>query len=139
MATPPFLCLVCVDLSHFVFAVDSIPAVLGVSKNPLVVYASNIFAIMGLLSLYTVIDKAVTELRYLKPAVALVLGFIGSKQIAEYFHVEIGKGASPEVVCSLLGSGVLARIWENNKQALGNVEIQSVSIPLWTNMTVQTA
>jgi TerC family integral membrane protein len=114
MATPLFLCLVCVELSDFVFAVDSIPAVLGVSKDPLVVYASNIFAIMALRSLYTVIAKAVTELHYLKPAVVLVLGFIGRKMISEYFHVEIGTGASLGVVCSLLRSGVLASIWENN-------------------------
>jgi TerC family integral membrane protein len=133
IATPLLLCLVCVELSDFVFAVDSIPAVLGVSKDPLVVYASNIFAILALRSLYTVIAKAVTELQYLKPAAALVLGFVASKMIAEYFHVEIGTGTSLVVVCSLLGSGVLLSIWENNKRALGNVEIQSISIP--TNLT----
>ena len=51
-------------------------------------------------------------------------------------HVEIGTVASLGVVCSLLGSDVLASIWKNNKLRLGNVELQSVSIPLWTNMTV---
>lgn len=135
MATPLFLCLVCVELSDFVFAVDSIPAVLGVSKDPLVVYASNIFAIIALRSLYTLVAKAVTELHYLKPAVATVLGFVGMKMIAEYFHVEIGTGTSLGIVCSLLASGLLASIWENNMTSL---QLPSVSLPSWTNMTLTT-
>lgn len=135
MATPLFLCLVCVELSDFVFAVDSIPAVLGVSKDPLVVYASNIFAILALRSLYTLVAKAVTELHYLKPAVATVLGFVGIKMIAEYFHVEIGTGTSLGVVCSILGSGILASLWENNKSS---VQMPSVSLPSWTNITLTT-
>jgi len=135
IATPLFLCLVCVELSDFVFAVDSIPAVLGVSKDPLVVYASNIFAIMALRSLYTLVAKAVTELHYLKPAVAAVLGFVGIKMIAEYLHVEIGTGTSLGVVCSLLGSGILASLWENNK---ASVQLPSVTLPAWTNMTLAT-
>jgi TerC family integral membrane protein len=136
MVTPLFLCLVCVELSDFVFAVDSIPAVLGVSKDPLVVYASNIFAISALRSLYTLVSKAVAELHYLKPAVAMVLGFVGLKMITEYFLVEIGTGASLGVVCSLLGSGIFASIWENKR--LRNVQLPSLSLPSWTNMTLTT-
>ncbi len=66
VATPMLLCLVCIELSDFVFAVDSIPAVLGISQDPFVVYSSNIFAIMSLRSLYSIIAKAVTQLHYLK-------------------------------------------------------------------------
>ena len=80
-ATPLFLCLVCIELSDFVFAVDSIPAVIGVSQDLLVVYSSNIFAILGLRSLYTLVAKAVQDLPYLRPAVALVLAFIGLKVV----------------------------------------------------------
>ena len=80
-ATPLFMCLVCIEFSDLIFAIDSIPAVIGISKDPLIVYFSNIFAIMGLRSLYTVLAKAVTDLPYLKPAVALVLGFVGGKMI----------------------------------------------------------
>ena len=58
-ATPLLLCLVCVELSDVVFAVDSIPAVLGISTDPLVVYSSNIFAIIGLRALYTLVARAV--------------------------------------------------------------------------------
>ena len=132
VATPLFLCLIAVELSDFVFAVDSIPAVLGVSKDPLIVYASNIFAIMALRSLYTVVVKAVSAFHYLKPAVALVLGFVGSKMIAEYFHVEIGTGVSLAVICSLLGSGVIASITENEKKK-NYVTIESSTL---TNSTM---
>lgn len=138
MPTPLFLCLLCVELSDFVFALDSIPAVLGVSKDPLVVYASNIFAILALRSLYTLVAKAVTDLHYLKPAVATVLGFVGMKMIAEYFHIAIGTGTSLGVVCSLLGSGILASIWEKKKRRLGSVQLPSVTVPPWTNMTLTT-
>eukprot|EP00557_Chaetoceros_sp_GSL56_P006649 CAMPEP_0176489036 /NCGR_PEP_ID=MMETSP0200_2-20121128/7054_1 /TAXON_ID=947934 /ORGANISM="Chaetoceros sp., Strain GSL56" /LENGTH=422 /DNA_ID=CAMNT_0017886111 /DNA_START=59 /DNA_END=1327 /DNA_ORIENTATION=- len=116
IATPLFLCLVCVELSDFVFAVDSIPAVLGVSKDPLIVYASNIFAIMALRSLYTVLAKAVSNFHYLKPAVALVLGFVGVKMVGEYYHYEISTGVSLAVICTLLGSGILASIVENRQK-----------------------
>ena len=74
VATPLLLCLVCIELSDFVFAVDSIPAVIGVTTDGFIVYSSNIFAIMGLRSLYTLVAHAVNDLPYLKPAVALVLG-----------------------------------------------------------------
>jgi len=118
IATPLFLCLVCVELSDFVFAVDSIPAVLGVSKDPLIVYASNIFAIMALRSLYTVVAKAVSSFHYLKPAVALVLGFVGSKMVGEFYHFDIGTGVSLVVICSLLGGGIAASILENRKREM---------------------
>lgn len=115
-ATPLLLCLVCVELSDFVFAVDSIPAVLGVTQDPLVVYSSNIFAIMALRSLYTVVAKAVSEWHYLKPAVALVLGFVGVKMILEYFHVTVGTDFSLGVICTLLGGGVGLSVWDKRRK-----------------------
>jgi len=115
LVTPLFLCLICVELSDFVFAVDSIPAVLGVSKDPLVVYASNIFAIMALRSLYTVIHKAVANFKYLKPAVAVVLGFVGCKMIAEYFHIEISTMTSLSVILAVLTSGIVASVLQKEK------------------------
>jgi len=126
IVTPLFLCLVCVELSDFVFAVDSIPAVLGVSKDPLVVYASNIFAILALRSLYTVVAKAVSNFYYLKPAVALVLGFVGTKMIGEYFHRDISTGVSLAIICSLLGGGIGASILETKKRS-GGLASESIS------------
>ena len=109
-ATPLFLCLVCIELSDFVFAVDSIPAVIGVSQDLLVVYSSNVFAILGLRSLYTLVAKAVADLPYLRPAVALVLAFVGLKMVAEYFGARLPTSVSLAVVASLLGGGVLFSI-----------------------------
>ncbi|CAM9157818.1 unnamed protein product [Chrysoparadoxa australica] len=119
VATPLLLCLVCIELSDFVFAVDSIPAVLGVSQDPFVVYSSNIFAIMALRSIYTIIAKAVNQLPYLKPAVALVLGFVGIKMILEFFHYEISTGFSLAVVMLLIFGGVglslMGRCWKERR------------------------
>ena len=118
-ATPLLLCLVCIEISDFVFAVDSIPAVLGVSHDPFIVYTSNIFAIIALRSLYTLVARAVSELPYLKHAVALVLFFIGSKMLAEFFGYEVSTGTSLAVVVFLLVGGVLlsvgARWWSRKR------------------------
>ena len=65
-ATPLFLCLVCVELSDVVFAFDSVPAVFGVTQDPLIVYTSNIFAIAGLRSLFGVLSKAISQLEFLE-------------------------------------------------------------------------
>jgi predicted tellurium resistance membrane protein TerC len=109
-ATPLLLCLVCIELSDFVFAVDSIPAVIGVSQDLVVVYSSNVFAILGLRSLYTLVAKAVADLPYLRPAVALVLAFVGLKMVAEYFGCRVPTSTSLAVVASLLGGGVLLSV-----------------------------
>lgn len=105
VATPLLLTLVCVELSDVVFAVDSIPAVLGISQDPFVVYSSNVFAICGLRALYTLVSRAVDSMAYLKPAVCLVLLFISFKMILEYFHYALSTGFSLGVVASLLSGG----------------------------------
>lgn len=107
VVTPLFMCLICIELSDLVFAVDSIPAVLGVSDDPYIIYSSNIFAIMGLRSLYVLVAKAVNDMPYLKHSVAAVLGFIGLKMIAEYFHYKLSTGFSLIVVFSLIILGIL--------------------------------
>jgi len=106
MATPLFICMISLEISDVVFAVDSIPAVFGVTENPAVVFTSNMFAIMGLRSLYTILSKAAQDLEYLEPAVGIVLGFIGSKMIAEYFGVIIPTEAALGVVAFFLSGGV---------------------------------
>lgn len=88
-ATPLLLVLVCVELSDVLFAVDSIPAVFGVTEDPLVVFTSNIFAILGLRALYNVLVKAIGDLEYLEPAVGLVLLFVGVKMIVEFLGIKV--------------------------------------------------
>jgi len=68
-ATPLLLCLLCVELSDVVFAFDSVPAVFGITQNPLIVFSSNMFAIVGLRSLFGVLSQAVADLKYLEKAV----------------------------------------------------------------------
>jgi len=117
-ATPLFICLIAVEISDVVFAVDSIPAVFGVTENPLIVFTSNMFAIMGLRSLYTILSKAASDLEYLEPAVAVVLGFIGSKMVAEYFGIYIPTELSLGVVLTFLSGGVGLSIYSKNKKKL---------------------
>lgn len=111
-ATPLFLCVVCIELSDFVFAVDSIPAVLAVSKDPLIVYSSNIFAIAALRSLYAVLAVAIQELSYLRPSVAFILGFVGLKMLLEYFHKHISTGISLAIIVGVLFVGIIASLLE---------------------------
>ena len=105
-ATPLFICMVAVELSDVVFAVDSIPAVFGVTENPLIVFSSNMFAILGLRQLYPILSKAASDLKYLEPAVAVILAFIGGKMIAEYFGYALPTEVALAVIVSLLGLGV---------------------------------
>jgi TerC family integral membrane protein len=105
-ATPLLLTLAVVELSDVAFAVDSIPAVFGVTRDPLIVFSSNMFAILGLRSLYTLISGSMAELEYLQPSVAGVLGFIGTKMVAEYFGLHVSTEASLGVVALLLGLGI---------------------------------
>jgi tellurite resistance protein TerC len=66
---------------------------------------------------YTLVSHAITDLPYLKPSVALVLGFVGGKMCLEYFHYEIGIGVSLSVVALLLAGGAGASVWENKRRA----------------------
>ena len=71
---------------------------------------------MGLRSLYTILSKAATDLKYLEPAVALVLGFIGSKMIAEYMDFIIPTNIALLVVASVLSTGIGLSIWEQQQE-----------------------
>lgn len=86
-ATPLLLVLIVVESTDLVFAVDSIPAVLGVSHDPFIIFTSNVMAILGLRALYFLLAGAVDRFHYLKPALAIILTFVGVKMIAEQiFH-----------------------------------------------------
>ncbi|KAJ9514657.1 hypothetical protein QJQ45_028365, partial [Haematococcus lacustris] len=89
VATPLLLTLAVIELSDVVFAIDSIPAVFGVTLDPFVIYTSNIFAVLSLRALYRLVSTVMTELRYLDKAVAVVLGFIGVKMTLDFVDVNI--------------------------------------------------
>jgi tellurite resistance protein TerC len=79
--TPLFIVLLAIESTDLMFAVDSVPAVLAVSRDAFVVYTSNIFAVMGLRALYFVVAGALRTLQFLRPALALILGLIGAKML----------------------------------------------------------
>ena len=106
-ATPLLLVLVVVEVSDLVFAVDSIPAVLAVTRDLFVVYTSNIFAILGLRSLYFLVAGAMRRFRYLGPSLAAILIFVGSKMCAADL-VEVHVAVSLGVIVGILAIGVFA-------------------------------
>lgn len=107
--TPLALALVMIETSDILFAFDSIPAVLSISQNMFVVYASNIFAIMGLRSLYFALASVVDKFCYLQYGISIVLVFIGLKLLTGHFlHIETW--VSLLITCSLLGGSVIASI-----------------------------
>jgi predicted tellurium resistance membrane protein TerC len=186
--TPLLLVLVCVELSDILFAVDSIPAVFGVTSDPFVAFSSNIFAIIGLRSLYSVLASAVQDLvrarrctgvtrswdapiawlhagrggcsrlgpcacqhgrhgmcsrapcpalatcghshapsplpaqAYLEKSVAIVLGFVGVKLLAQAAEIEVGTGLSLAIVTSVLGVGVGLSLAEQGAELAGVVD-----------------
>lgn len=83
MITPLLVVLLVVETSDVIFAVDSIPAVFGITTDPFIVYTSNVFAILGLRSLYFLLAGVVDKFHYLKLGLSLVLGFVGAKMVVE--------------------------------------------------------
>eukprot|EP00967_Tisochrysis_lutea_P073329 scaffold98169_cov39-Tisochrysis_lutea.AAC.2 len=126
-ATPLLVVLIMIELSDVIFAVDSIPAVVGITHDPLVVYSSNIFALMALRSLYLILSKSVQSLFYLRHAVALILLFVGVKMSLEFIHVTISAMTSLAVILVLLASGVIASIARGAQGAAKGHSSTSVS------------
>ncbi|HEX8100035.1 MAG TPA: TerC family protein [Actinomycetota bacterium] len=107
VATPLFAVLILVEVTDVVFAVDSIPAIFAISRDPFVVFSSNALAIMGLRSLYFVLAGAVARFRYLRPSLGVLLGFVGAKMLlSEVVH--IGTEISLAVIVAILGTGIVA-------------------------------
>ncbi len=82
-ATPLFLALVCIEFTDLVFAMDSIPAIFAVTEDPFIVFTSNVFAILGLRSLYFLLSHALDKFHYLKHGIAAVLTFVGLKMLTK--------------------------------------------------------
>jgi tellurite resistance protein TerC len=115
-ATPLFLVLLVIETSDLIFAVDSIPAILAISKDTFIVYTSNIFAILGLRSLYFAIAGIMGFFRYLKVGLAFVLTFVGMKMLAAYFNFEIPIVLSLAIIISILLLSILASVIIRKKE-----------------------
>jgi len=109
-ATPLFLVLLIIESSDLIFAVDSIPAILAISQDRFIVYTSNIFAIMGLRSLYFAIAGIMGYFRFLKIGLAFVLTFVGLKMLAAYFNFEIPIVLSLVIIITILVISILASV-----------------------------
>ena len=108
-ATPLLVALVAAEATDVVFATDSIPAIFAITRDPFIVFTSNIFAILGLRALYFVLAGMLDRFRYLKVGLAGVLAFVGGKMLVEpWYRVTIV--ASLIVIVGLLGLAVLASI-----------------------------
>ena len=116
-ATPLFLVLVLVEFTDLIFAVDSIPAIFGITRDPFLVFTSNIFAILGLRSMYFLLAAVVEKFYLLKYGLSVILTFIGVKMLGEpWFHVDIM--ISLAVVVGLLALSILASlVWPQPEQA----------------------
>jgi tellurite resistance protein TerC len=108
-ATPLFVALLVVEITDVTLAVDSIPAVFGITRDPFIVYTSNVLAILGLRALYFLLAGGIDKLRYLDEGLAVVLVFIGGKMIGEKW-VPISVDTSLEVVGGVLLVALLASI-----------------------------
>ncbi|HYC58045.1 MAG TPA: TerC family protein [Thermoanaerobaculia bacterium] len=108
-ATPLLLVLIAIEATDVVFAVDSIPAIFAISRDPFIVYTSNIFAILGLRAMYFLLAGVIDKFHFLKYGLAVVLLFVGTKMvIAEWYHVPIG--ISLGVIASVLTLSILASV-----------------------------
>ncbi|MPN06079.1 putative membrane-bound redox modulator Alx [bioreactor metagenome] len=86
--TPLFLAMITIEVSDVIFAVDSIPAIFAISKDPIILYTSNIFAILGLRSMYFLLSNIIQYFSRLKQGIACILVFIGIKMlIADFYHI----------------------------------------------------
>lgn len=104
--TPLLLCVIVIELSDVIFALDSIPAVLAISTDTFIVYTSNIFAIMGLRSLYFTIKESMKSLRFLNYGLSIILAFVAFKLLTEKF-IEIPVLASLLVIITVLAITVI--------------------------------
>jgi tellurite resistance protein TerC len=111
VATPLLLALILIELSDVVFALDSVPAIFGVTLDPFIVFTSNVFAILGLRSIYFVLARLMGRFEYLHYGLSAVLVFIGAKMLLSRW-VHVPSALSLGVVVVLLGASVIYSVWK---------------------------
>jgi tellurite resistance protein TerC len=121
--TPLFLVLLVVESTDVLFAVDSVPAIFGITKDPFIVFTSNIFAILGLRALYFLLAGVMDVFRYLNYGLSAVLVFVGAKMVGEYWTGKhpLSPATSLVIILSLLGVSIVASIIaKRREQRSGN-------------------
>lgn len=120
LATPLFLVLLVIEITDVTFAVDSIPAIFGITRDPFIVFTSNVFAILGLRALYFLLSDLLDYLRYLGIGLALVLMFIGVKMLADpWLHISVGRSLA--VVAGILLVAALLSLWAGPRKEPGGM------------------
>jgi tellurite resistance protein TerC len=109
-ATPLFAILVLIEGSDIIFAIDSIPAIFSITTDTFIVYTSNIFAIMGLRSLYFLLEKVSGAFKFVKHGVAMILVFTGVKLSILFFHIEIPILLSIGIIAFILACSIIASV-----------------------------
>ena len=112
VATPAFLVLLTIEVSDIVFALDSIPAIFAITLDPFIVFTSNIFAILGLRSLYFLMAHIIPRFYYLQHALSVILAFVGIKLfLANHFKIPIGLSLS--VIACTIAIAIFASLWKD--------------------------
>jgi tellurite resistance protein TerC len=115
--TSLFAVVIMLATTDIVFALDSIPAVFGISTHRVVIYTSNVFAVLGLRSLFFLLRGAVGKFAYLQQGIAIVLVFIGAKMLAEIFHVHVPIFISLLVILVCIVTSIVYSISVSNREA----------------------
>lgn len=121
MYTSLFVVVIMLSVTDLVFAIDSIPAVMGISRDPLVIYTSNIFAVLGLRSLFFLLRNAINRFDYLQQGIAIVLIFIGIKMLGEHYigqwvdkNIQVAISLGVILVC--ISGSIFYSIFMNKKK-----------------------
>lgn len=125
VASPLFLALVMVESSDVLFAIDSIPAIFAVTLDPFIVYTSNVFAIMGLRSLYFLLASVMGMFVYLKLGISFILAFVGGKMIATAAGLHIPIQISLLVIFASLALAIAASLFIDRKQVKQTVPVEN--------------
>ena len=110
MVTPLFIVLICIEISDVIFAVDSIPAVFGITTDQFIIFTSNVFAIMGLRSLYFVLAGSIEKFHYLKTGLGFILAFVGAKLLLAHTPYALSNTLSLTVTILTLTTSILASL-----------------------------
>ena len=108
-ATPLFLCLAAIVFADLAFAIDSIPAAFAITRDPLIIWMGNVFALLGLRALFVLVESLIARFRYLDETIAIVLGLVGVKLLIEDL-VEIGPLVSLAVIAVAFAAGIVASV-----------------------------
>lgn len=129
LVTPLLLVLLVVETTDLVFALDSIPAIFAVTRDPFIVYTSNVFAILGLRSLYFVFANVMGKFHYLKLGLAVVLSFVGVKMVlADLYHIPTA--LSLVVIAIVLATAIVASIVRARPGTTKNKEPEAQHLPV---------